>query len=245
LNGIPELRIGETVEEAVSLAIAEWRSALDGGTPDRPRRALLSGGATPESLYRALSEPGRVPESHWRSIECFFGDERCVPPDHPDSNYGMVRRALLAPLGPTAPFAHRMRGEDPDPDRAAREYEALLRERFRASAPAIPSFDLALQGLGADGHTASLFPGAAPDPERLVVAGTRPEDGSCRITVTFRLLRQARVLLFFVLGTAKAAAVAASLRRDASDPTPAALALPPEGRSVWVLDRPAASLLLV
>lgn len=241
----PEIRIGETPDEAVQLAIASWRNALDEGTPDRPRRVLLPGGSTPERLYRMLSEPGAVPDEHWRSIECFFGDERCVPPDHPDSNYGMVRRSLLGPLGGAAPRTYRMRGEDPDPDRAARAYEGLIRERFRTLPPAVPSFDLALQGLGADGHTASLFPGADPDPERLVVAATRPEDGSRRITVTYRLLHRARVLLFFVLGAAKSGAVAASLRRRVPDPTPAALAMEGGARAVWVLDRAAAGAILV
>jgi 6-phosphogluconolactonase len=240
----PEIRIGDTPEDAVNLAVDEWRNALGEGTSEHPRRALLAGGSTPAHLYRALSKSGRVPEEHWRTIECFLGDERCVPPHHPDHNFGMVRRTLLDPLGEAAPRVHHIRGEDPDPDRAAREYEALLRERFQTPSPAVPSFDLALQGLGTDGHTASLFPGAAPDPDRLVVATRHPKDGSARITVTYRLLREARVLLFFVLGGAKSAAVASSLRRNAADPTPAALAMPSRGRSVWVLDRAAASLVL-
>jgi 6-phosphogluconolactonase len=245
MTASPEIRIAETAEDAVSLAVGEWRTALEGGTPERPRRALLAGGTTPASLYRALAEPGRVPRASWRSIECFFGDERCVPPDHPDSNDGMVRRALLRPLGDDAPRVHRMRGEAPDPERAAREYEALMRERFQTPPPDVPSFDLALLGLGGDGHTASLFPGVMPDPERLVVPVTKPGDGSTRITVTYRLLHEARVLLFFVLGAAKAAAVASTLRSRAQDPTPAALAMAGRGRSIWVLDRAAASVVLV
>lgn len=240
----PEIRIGETPDEAVELAVEAWRSALQGGTPDEPRRVLLPGGSTPKSLYQALSEPGRLPASHWRTIECFLGDERCVPPDHPDSNYGMIRSTLLEPLGPNAPRVHRIQGEDPDPEHAAREYETILRTRFQTPMRTMPSFDLALQGLGPDGHTASLFPGAAPEIKRLVVVATHPTDGSKRITVTYRVLRESKVLLFFVLGAAKAAAVKSSLRRNASDPTPAALALPAEGRTIWVLDRAAASLVL-
>jgi 6-phosphogluconolactonase len=156
----------------------------------------------------------------------------------------MIRRTLLEPLGPNAPRIHRIRGEDPDPEHAAREYEAMLRERFGTPPRTMPSFDLALQGLGADGHTASLFPGEAIETRRLTVVATHPVDGSKRITVTYRVLRESRVLLFFVLGAAKAAAVASSLRRNVPDPTPAALAVPAEGRTVWVLDRAAASLIL-
>ena len=244
MSGEPEIRIGGTPEEAVELAVAEWRSALEGGTPERPRRALLPGGSTPESLYRALSAPGLVPVAHWKSIECFLGDERCVPPDHPDSNFGMIRRTLLEPLGANAPRVERIRGEDLDPEHAARAYEELLRARFGTPPRTMPSFDLAVQGLGADGHTASLFPGEATETRRLVVVATHPVDQSKLITVTYRVLREARVLLFFVLGATKAAAVASSLRRNAPDPTPAALAVPAEGRTVWVLDRAAASLIL-
>lgn len=240
----PEIRIGETPEKAVELAIEAWRHALDGGTPEEPRRVLLPGGSTPESLYRALSEPGRVPAEHFRSIECFLGDERCVPPDRPDSNYGMIRRTLIDPLGTSAPVVHRIHGEDLDPEHAAHEYETLLRAKFQTPMRTMPSFDLAVQGLGADGHTASLFPGAAPEIKRLVVVASHPADGSKRITVTYRVLRESKVLLFFVLGAAKAAAVKSSLRRNAPDPTPAALALPAEGRTIWVLDRAAASLVL-
>jgi 6-phosphogluconolactonase len=240
----PEIRIGDTPEQAVELAVEAWRSALEGGTPAEPRRVLLPGGATPKSLYHALSEPGRIPPEHFKAIECFLGDERCVPPDHGESNYGMIRRTLLEPLGTSAPPIHRIHGEDPDPEHAAREYETLLRTRFQTPMRTMPSFDLAVQGLGVDGHTASLFPGAAPEIKRLVVVATHPVDGSKRITVTYRVLRESKVLLFFVLGAAKAAAVASSLRRNAPDPTPAALALPAEGRTIWVLDRAAASLIL-
>ncbi|HET9253268.1 MAG TPA: 6-phosphogluconolactonase, partial [Candidatus Eisenbacteria bacterium] len=170
----PEIRIGETPDHAVELAVEAWREALEGGTPDVPRRVLLPGGSTPESLYRTLSEPGRFPAAYWRTIECFLGDERCVVPDHPESNFRMIRRSLLEPLGPNAPRVHRIHGEDSDPEHAAREYETLLRSRFQTPMRTMPSFDLALQGLGADGHTASLFPGAAPEIKRLVVVATHP-----------------------------------------------------------------------
>ncbi len=240
------------LEAAAWAASEEWNSAMAGGTADQPRRVLLAGGSTPRRLYEMLADARVAPREWWSAIECFFGDERCVPPDHPDSNYGLVRRALLAPLGESAPRVHRMRGEDPDPAAAARDYERLLRERFGGPSPKIPSFDLALLGLGADGHTASLFPGAdsAPGASRLVISTTRPDDGTPRLTVTFTLLNAAKRVLFLVCGAEKAEAVARALAPDRKtspaeppEAIPAGRVRPASGEAVWVLDQAAARLL--
>jgi 6-phosphogluconolactonase len=145
-----------------------------------------------------------------------------------------------------------MRGENPVPEEAALEYERVVMEAFGAELDDTPAFDLALLGVGEDGHTASLFPGQSIDPDRLCVATTKPDDGSARLTVTLRLLDAARHVLFFVLGAAKADAVARSVGPDVKapreprprslphDPPPAALVRPPHGRVVWVLDQGAA-----
>ena len=258
---VPRVRVFPDAEAATLGAALEWSRALArdeegtvelaGGAPGPVRRVLFAGGTTPERLYRTLAEPSIVPRADWRRVEGFFGDERCVPPDHPDSNFGLVRRTLLDPLGDDAPKIHRMRGEA-DPDEAARDYERAVIDAFRADPDATPSFDLALLGVGEDGHTASLFPGGSIDPDRLCVATTKPEDGSARITVTLRLLDAARHVLFFVLGASKAEAVARCVGHDAAalrdprprtlphDPPPAALVRPPHGRVVWILDQGAA-----
>lgn len=229
-------------DAAARAATKIWIEALNGGTPDSPRRVLLAGGTTPEHLYRLLADDRVVPRSLWRGIECFFGDERCVPPDHPDSNFGMVRRCLLEPLGDSAPAVHRIQAEDPLPEAAASAYETLLRSRFGMGAPDVPSFDLALQGMGPDGHTASLFPGADPRPDspRLVSSARRPQDGSQRITVTYRVLDAAKHVVFFVCGEEKRDAVARSLA-FATPPTPASLVRPTSGDVIWILDEAAAS----
>ncbi len=258
---IPRVRVFPGPEAATEGAVEEWNRALrsddtDAALADAPRprtrRVLFAGGTTPERLYRRLADPDVMPLTAWRRIEGYFGDERCVPPDHPDSNYGLLRRSLLAPLGGDAPKVHRMHGEDPDPDAAARAYERVIADAFGATDDETPSFDLALLGVGPDGHTASLFPGRSMDPERLCVATARPEDGSARITVTLRLLDAARSILFFVLGASKADAVARCVGPDATpprdlrpttlphDPPPAALVRPAHGRVVWLLDQAAA-----
>ena len=259
---VPRVRVFPDADRATEGAVEEWRRALThgdrdaatlaGGARPRTRRVLFAGGSTPERLYRRLAEASAVPREEWRRVEGYFGDERCVPPDHPDSNYGLVERALLRPLGADAPKVHRMKGEHPDPRAAALEYEQTIADAFDAPPEETPAFDLALLGVGPDGHTASLFPGRAIDPDRLCVATTKPEDGSPRLTVTLRLLDAARSILFFVLGASKARAVARCVGPDAlapselrprtlpHDPPPAALVLPPHGRVVWILDQGAA-----
>ena len=171
----------------------------------------LAGGSTPTTLYtRLATEPyrSRIP---WRQTRIFWGDERCVPPDHAESNYRIANETLLRHL-PTPPEGiYRMRGEDPDPERAAAEYEQLLRSAFGLKGKALPRFDLILLGMGADGHTASLFPGSAAlrESTRLVVAtsvGTRHAVSlqANRLTLTLPVLNEASTVLFLVSGWDKA-----------------------------------------
>lgn len=221
-------------------------ATLKGGAPAKPRRVLLSGGKTPEPTYRILASAPMKERLDWRTIECFFADERPVPPDHPDSNYGLARRALFDPLGSDAPRAYRMRGEAPDLTLSARRYEAVMRDRFEVPPPTAPAFDLALLGLGEDGHVASLFPGASPpeNPMRLVVAVRVEALQMTRITVTHTVLNAARRVVFVVAGQAKAAALRRTLAPDpGKEPTPAARVSPSEGEVLWLVDRDAASKL--
>jgi len=197
-------------------------------------------------MYRLLaSEPTRS-RIDWNSVECYFGDERPVPPDHPDSNYGLLKRTLLEPLGLRAPRTYRIRGEASDLELAARRYEALLRSRFEKFPPEVPEFDLVYLGLGADGHTASLFPGVEipEDPPRLVVAVWVEALQSMRVTATYRILTAARRVLFLVSGQEKAAAVQRTLAPDGrQEPTPASRVLSGRGEVDWILDREAAAAL--
>jgi 6-phosphogluconolactonase len=155
----------------------------------RPNTLALAGGSTPKHFYRHLA----TCVFPWSKTEVFFGDERCIPPDHPDSNYRMASEALLSKVKARV---HRMRGETCD----AAAYEEELERVFGAG---LPEFDLVLLGLGEDGHTASLFPGdpALEVTDRRVVRVERPDHA--RLTLTLPVLSSARVALFLVSGTSK------------------------------------------
>ena len=202
----------------------------------------LPGGTTPGALYALLADPAaalaaRMP---WERTQVFFGDERHVPPGHPDSNYGMAREALLARVPVPAENVHRIRGELPDAAGAAAAYEREL----RAVLGPVPVLDLMLLGLGEDGHTASLFPGspALEERERWVVAAWVERLGAWRITLTLPVLERAREVVFLVCGAGKAAALRRALRGTAEDkPVPAARVRPRDGRTLWLADRAAAA----
>jgi len=193
----------------------------------------LAGGKTPERLYRLIAGEHRL-AAPWQQVEWFWGDERCVPPDHPESNYRMARESLLAPLHIAPDMAHRIRGEQ-DPDAAAAGYDALLRDRLTAG-----RFDLVLLGLGADGHTASLFPGspALEEGERwaLAVDGGAALPVRRRVTLTYPVLDQAGAVFLLVSGAAKHEAVVRMLAGDRSVP---AARVRPAGTLVWLMDRAA------
>jgi 6-phosphogluconolactonase len=160
-------------------------------------RIALAGGSTPRALYGRLAA-GR--DIDWTRTDVFFGDERTVPPEDPQSNFRMARETLLVPSGLPPENVRRMRGEDPDLDAAARAYEAAL------GGPSAPPLDVALLGMGADGHTASLFPGtsALEVTDRLCVAVDVPSMATRRLTLTYPALREARALIFLVAGADKA-----------------------------------------
>jgi 6-phosphogluconolactonase len=201
----------------------------------------LAGGSTPRALYRLLADDKgpyrtRVP---WESTHVFFGDERMVPPDDPESNARMAFEALLRHVPVPEEQVHRIRGENPDPERAAEEYEEMLRSTFRLAGRERPRFDLVLLGLGADGHTASLFPGdrALEERDRLVVPSTAPVPPRSRVTLTLPVLNNASSVLFLVSGATKAPAVQ-RVRRGEN--LPAARVRPENGALLWLCDRPAA-----
>ncbi len=171
----PRVVVGRDLAEAARLGAQEVVARAQAAASLRGRFTLaLSGGHTPQALHALLADPvehfrGRI---SWAATHVFFGDERCVPPDHPDSNYGAARRSLLAHVPLPASNVHRLRGED-DPLAAAATYEAELR-RVVPVEPGLPRLDLILLGLGADGHTASLFPGTPRRRERGAAGGWLP-----------------------------------------------------------------------
>jgi 6-phosphogluconolactonase len=179
----------------------------------------------------------------WAHIDFFWGDERCVAPDHPDSNFRMAHEALLSSV-PVAPdHIHRIAGELYDASVAARLYEAEILATLSPREP-MPRFDLILLGLGTDGHTASLFPGtpALAERERICVDNWVPASGARRVTVTLPLINAARTVMFVVSGPDKASIVRVVQHRQGEDALPAQL-VQPDGELLWMLDRDAARLL--
>jgi 6-phosphogluconolactonase len=177
----------------------------------------LAGGSTPRGLYAALAPLAAASGLDWAKVHFFWGDERCVPPDDPRSNYRMARESLLDRVGPPAGNVHRWLGEA-DPPSAAERYEAQLRGFFGADAA--PRFDLALLGLGPDGHTASLFPGspALDEQHRWALAVHPPQVGAWRLTLTPPVLLAADAALFLVAGREKAERLGRILRGPPSAP---------------------------
>lgn len=200
----------------------------------------LSGGSTPKALYALIAD--RIPGSvglrsiQWNQVHFFFGDERCVPPDHPNSNYGMVRASLLKNGLIPERNLHRVRGEKA-PAEAAEEYERELREHFSGA----PTFDLIFLGMGPDGHTASLFPDtlALNEKQRWVVANRVPKLNANRITFTYPLLNGARRVIFLIAGEDKQQALKSVL----IDHQLPASRVRPAGELRWYVDAAAAALL--
>lgn len=230
------------VQEAAQLfvAIAQEAVALRGVFT-----VALAGGSTPANLYRLLAEPQFASAVDWHRTFVYFGDERCVPPDHPDSNYRMIYETLLAPASLPPANVFRMAGEQPV-EAAAQGYAALLRRNFRLCGAARPRLDLVLLGMGEDGHTASLFPGmpALRESRRLVTESEVPgyaRPAVSRITLTFPVLNAGRCVLFLVTGASKAAAMHDTLSGPPSAPLPARQVQPAQGRLIWLLDEAAAA----
>lgn len=207
----------------------------------------LAGGSTPRGLYALLAEDAQLCAAvPWAQTHFFWGDERHVAPDHPDSNYRMAASVLLskAPIPPQN--VHRIHGEEADPHDAARAYEQELRSFFVLPDGAYPRFDLVLLGLGSDAHTASLFPGTAALDERnrLAVANRVDKLDATRITLTVPVFNNARCVVFLVSGADKASALKAVIEGpEAPHDVPAQLIQLHAGKIVWLVDQGAARLL--
>jgi 6-phosphogluconolactonase len=230
-------------EAAADLFVARAQQAMASG---RLFNVALSGGSTPVRLFRLLAaEPyrDRIP---WDGVHLFWGDERTVPPDHPDSNFGAADEALLSKLELPRANVHRIHGEHRDPHEAAADYEAELRRHFGLAHGEFPSFDLVYLGMGADGHTASLFPGseALEERRRLVVAHWVERLGAHRITLTCPTFNSASCVLLLVTGEEKAETLREVLEGPAEPPRyPVQLIRPESGELHWYVDKGAGRLL--
>jgi len=219
---------------AMARLAAEWLAGEIGlAATLRGTCALcLAGGSTPRPAYEALAEAPLRDAIPWNVVNVFFGDERAVPPDHPDSNYRMVHETLLRRVGVPPANVHRMEADDADADAAADRYAKLLPK----------ATDVLVLGVGADGHTASLFPGSAAlgERSRRVVASRAPKPPVRRLTITPPVIAAARRVLVLAAGGDKAEAVARALK-GTGPPAEVPARLARDG--VWFLDRSAARLL--
>jgi len=236
--------------DASSLAEAAAQLVVDAANEAVEARGrfmlCLAGGETPRATYERLARATFNTRMPWDRTSIFFGDERAVAPDDAESNYRMAQEALLSrvPVSPSRIF--RMRGEDGDAEAAAVEYASVLADAFGTRRGELPRFDLVLLGLGVDGHTASLFPSSPvlrevfrPVAAVHVAAARIPQ----RLTLTFPVLNAAARVLFLVTGAEKAKILRKVLDERAA--LPATMVRPTDGELIWLVDRPAASLLQV
>ena len=216
----------ELAAASADLVAASLRRAL---RQKKNATLLLSGGSTPLETYARLA----VDDLDWDHIGLYWGDERCVAPGDPASNFGQARRVLIEPARIPARAVHRIRGEL-GPEAAAADYERRLRASFEGCQP---SFDLALLGVGEDGHTASLFDGSIVEPEGRWVTATRaPQPPLERVSLTYEALRGAGRTVFLVRGGGKAA-VLDQILSGAGGQLPAARVAAEASSVVWMVDR--------
>lgn len=204
----------------------------------------LSGGDSPKKFFRRLAEPYYRDRVSWAQVYAFWGDERCVPPDHPESNYKMAHDLLLSKVPIPQKNILRIPAEMEPPHDAAKAYENTLKLFFNLDRP-LPVFDFNLLGVGEDGHTASLFPGTTALKEKLhwVSANFVEKLKAHRITLTFPVINNSRRVVFLCTGAAKAPILKEVLKKDGPVSYPAQLVNPVKGELLWLLDGPAASKL--
>lgn len=215
----------EVILERIHTAIAERTQCT----------IALSGGSTPKPLYEAIAQQS-LP---WGKIHVFWGDERYVPPDHPDSNEGMARQAWLDQVSLPPANIHPMPTDEADPQDAAQKHDAELRAFFQGQPGEFPQFDIILLGMGDDGHTASLFPhtDALQVRDRLVTVGNK--SGQPRLTFTVPLINQARCVMFVVAGANKQDALSHVFAAEDDDQHYPSRLIQPQGELIWLLDKSA------
>lgn len=225
----------------------EFAQMLVAGTLELPHDSYfsiaLSGGSTPAVIFRHLaSEAGK--DINWSKIRIFWGDERCVGPNHDDSNYAMAKENLFNAIDIPATNIFRIKGEN-HPATEAKNYASLVKKMLPAQ-DGIPRFDLFMLGLGDDGHTASIFPDNISGfySEKLFIVATNPNNQQIRVSATGTLINQARKVVFLVTGAAKAERLAQILKQKPGwEKLPASLVQPVDGTLCWLLDQASAQLL--
>jgi 6-phosphogluconolactonase len=243
LPGVFVCRNAEELARTAARRFVDW--AWQSIARDGQFHVALSGGSTPQALFRALASPEFRGQIDWPRVQIFWGDERAVPPDDLESNYGMARRELLVRVPIPAGNVHRMEAEEPNMGRAAHHYEELLRRYLALDDRGFPVFHLVFLGLGPEGHTASLFPGSRllRETSRWVSTPNVAKLGKRRMTLTLPVLDAARRVVFLVAGKEKAVILREVLLGHPEPPLPAQMVQPRNGERVFLVDEAAAALL--
>jgi len=239
--------VSRDTESSYSLAAQLLLDAANDAIGSRGKFTIaLSGGSTPKKLFELMSSPAWVSKFPWRKTEFFWGDERYVPPTDSASNFHMTQQAMLSKVPVPAANIHRVMTENKDPNRVSELYEQEIRRVVTAGDDGWPEFDVLLQGLGTNGHTASLFPyqPALHEKNKVVVSEYIEEVKMTRVTMTVPAINAGRLILFFAL-TAEKATVLREVILGPFDPErlPAQLIRPSHGNMVWLIDPPAAEKL--
>ncbi|MEY4577599.1 MAG: hypothetical protein RL701_2302 [Pseudomonadota bacterium] len=231
----------ELAERCAAQVVLAARATL---SERRVFRFCVSGGNTPRAVYRRLAQPDLSQQIEWQRVQLFFGDERCVPPKHEQSNFRMLEENLLAHVPIPSANVYRIAGEV-EANKAAREYAERLHGLLGVNDDGQPraGFDLVFLGLGTDAHTASIFPGSNSAPVDWVAARQQPETQQWRVTLTEPVLNAARQVMFIVSGKDKAATLAAVLEAPRDPVRMPAQRIEPRGTLHYWLDAAAAARL--
>jgi 6-phosphogluconolactonase len=241
----PRARVYADAEALARGAAQELAQAAQEAIAAHGRFAVaLSGGSTPRRMLERLAEPPLRERVDWSRTHLFWGDERSVPPEHPDSNYRMTKQALLVHVKIPERNVHRLEAERVDREAAARDYEKVLAAVCGGTPGGLPPvLDLILLGMGADGHTASLFPhtAALAEREHWVVSNHVPQLGTDRVTFSVPLINRGARVRFLAAGADKAERLHEVLEGPREpERLPSQLVAPEAGPAIWMLDRAAA-----
>ena len=245
-----DVRILANLEAIAKRAAQEFVQAATSAVSESGSfRVALSGGSTPKALYSLLANDAALrAQIPWDKMLVYFGDERSVGPDHADSNFRMATEAMLSKVPVKANQVFRIKGEDKDTERAALEYEQTLRTSFKIAEGQFPRFDLVLMGMGSEGHTASLFPGAKAlrETRRIVVRTWVGKLYTERVTLTAPAINNAARILFMITGADKALALKGVLEGPYEpDQLPAQMIRPANGKLLWLVDTIAGGMLSI
>ena len=240
----PEVRVFQDLESLSQSAAGLFVEQAQKSIEERGRfLAVLNGGSTPKRLFQLLATDERK-NVNWSRTHVFWGDERCVPPDDPESSYGMAQELLLSRVEIPDENIHRMQGER-TPEEAAKDYAAVLKG-FATPPLEWPRFDLILLGMGEDGHTASLFPGSPLKiPEATATVTAHYQDRpAARVTFTSQVINSAHMVLFMVAGENKSETLSRVLgNKKQLELYPAQRIQPEDGKLIWLADKAAAGKL--